>query len=144
MSILSNRITSLSVSATLAMAKKSRELKAQGIDIINLSIGEPDFDTPEFIKKAAQKAIVDNHTHYTPVPGYQELREVVAAKFKRDNKLNYSADQIVVSTGAKQAISNVFLSMLKVNQKLLKHLLRPILKLLPNNYVMLFHQKQKL
>lgn len=112
MSILSNRITSLSVSATLAMAKKSRDLKAQGIDIINLSIGEPDFNTPEFIKKAAQKAIVDNHTHYTPVPGYQELREVVAAKFKRDNKLNYSADQIVVSTGAKQAISNVFLSIL--------------------------------
>jgi aspartate aminotransferase len=112
MSILSNRITSLSVSATLAMAKKSRELKAQGIDIINLSIGEPDFDTPEFIKKAALKAIVDNHTHYTPVPGFQELRESVAAKFKRDNKLNYSADQIVVSTGAKQAISNVFLSIL--------------------------------
>jgi len=112
MSILSNRITSLSVSATLAMAKKSRELKAQGIDIINLSIGEPDFDTPEFIKEAAQKAINDNHTHYTPVPGYQELREAVVTKLKRDNNLNYSVDQIVVSTGAKQAISNVFFSIL--------------------------------
>lgn len=112
MSILSNRITSLSVSATLAMAKKSRELKAQGIDIINLSIGEPDFDTPEFIKEAAHRAINENHTHYTPVPGYQELREAAAAKFKRDNNLTYSADQIVISTGAKQSISNAFFSIL--------------------------------
>lgn len=112
MSFLSHRITSLSVSATLAMAKKSRELKAQGIDIINLSIGEPDFNTPDFIKKAAQKAIDNNQTHYTPIPGYLELREAVAAKFKRDNNLNYSADQIVVSNGAKQSISNVFFSIL--------------------------------
>jgi len=113
MSILSNRINSLStISATLAMANKSRELKAQGIDIINLSIGEPDFDTPEFIKESAQKAINDNHTHYTPIPGYQELREAVANKFKRDNKLDYPANQIVVSTGAKQSISNVFFSIL--------------------------------
>jgi aspartate aminotransferase len=113
MSILSNRINSLStISATLAMANKSRELKAQGIDIINLSIGEPDFDTPEFIKESAQKAINDNHTHYTPIPGYQELREAVANKLKRDNKLDYPANQIVVSTGAKQSISNVFFSIL--------------------------------
>lgn len=112
MSFLSNRITSLTVSATLAMTTKSRELKAQGIDIINLSIGEPDFDTPDFIKIAAKKAIDENYTHYTPVPGYQELREAIANKLKRDNKLEYSADQIVVSTGAKQAISNVLFSIL--------------------------------
>ena len=112
MSFLSNRITSLTVSATLAMAKKSRELKAQGIDIIDLCIGEPDFGTPEFIKNAAKQAIEENHSHYTPVPGYQKLREVVARKFKRDNNLDYTVDQIVVSTGAKQAISNVFFSIL--------------------------------
>ncbi|HAG17164.1 MAG TPA: aspartate aminotransferase, partial [Bacteroidales bacterium] len=110
MSFLSNRITALTISATLAMTSKSRELKAQGFDIINLSIGEPDFDTPDFIKAAAIKAIDENHTHYTPVPGNQELREVIAKKLKRDNNLDYSADQIVISTGAKQAISNVLFS----------------------------------
>lgn len=119
MSFLSNRITALTISATLAMTSKSRELKAQGFDIINLSIGEPDFDTPNFIKAAAIKAIDENHTHYTPVPGNQELREVIAEKFWRDNNLHYTADQIVVSTGAKQSISNVLFSVLNPGDEVL-------------------------
>jgi aspartate aminotransferase len=119
MSFLSNRITALTISATLAMTSKSRELKAQGFDIINLSIGEPDFDTPDFIKAAAIKAIDENHTHYTPVPGNQELREVIAKKFKRDNNLDYTTDQIVISTGAKQAISNVLFSILNPGDEVL-------------------------
>lgn len=119
MGLLSKRITSLSLSATLAMTKKSRELKAQGIDIINLSIGEPDFDTPDFIKEAAKKAIDENFTHYPPVPGYQDLRETITAKFKRDNGLDFTADQIVVSTGAKQSISNVFFSILDPGDEVL-------------------------
>jgi len=104
---LSDRIQSLPVSATLAMASKARELKLQGKDIIGLSLGEPDFNTPEFIKEAAIKAIQDNYNSYTPVDGYQELKEAVCTKFKRDNKLDYNPNQIVVSTGAKQSIANV-------------------------------------
>ena len=102
MNLLSARINSLPVSATLAMAAKARELKTKGIDVIGLSLGEPDFDTPEFIKEAAKKAIDDNFSHYTPVSGLQELRSSISAKFKRDNHLEYSSEQIVVSTGAKQ------------------------------------------
>jgi len=98
-------------SATLEMARKSRELKAKGLDIISLSLGEPDFNTPDFIKEAAIQAIHDNYTKYPPVNGYQDLREAIAAKFKRDNGLNYTADQIVVSTGAKQSIINAVLSL---------------------------------
>ena len=103
MGIISNKINNLEESATLAMTKKSRELKAQGLDIINLSIGEPDFNTPEFIKEAAKVAIDENYTHYSPVAGYIELREAIVEKLKRDNKVAYTARQIVVSTGAKQS-----------------------------------------
>lgn len=108
----SDRLNKLAVSATLAMTNKSRELKEQGIDVINLSIGEPDFDTPEYIKEAAKKAIDENYTHYPPVPGYTELRKAIVNKFKRENNLDFTVDQIVVSTGAKHSIINVFLSVL--------------------------------
>jgi aspartate aminotransferase len=97
-------------SATLEMAKKSRELKSQGIDIINLSLGEPDFETPDYIKNAAKKALDNNFTKYPPVNGYLELREAICEKFKRDNNLTYTPSQIVVSTGAKQSLANIFLS----------------------------------
>ena len=109
---VSNRLKQLSESATLAMARMSRELKAQGHNVIALSLGEPDFDTPEFIKESAKNAIDNNYSHYTPVPGLLELREAISKKLKRDNKLDYSPDQIVVSTGAKQSIANVCLSLL--------------------------------
>ncbi|MGR7813279.1 pyridoxal phosphate-dependent aminotransferase [Lacinutrix undariae] len=104
---LSNRINSLPTSATLAMAAKARELKAEGIDIIGLSLGEPDFNTPDYIKEAAIQAINDNYNSYTPVDGYAELKEAVCLKFKRDNDVVYTPNQIVVSTGAKQSIANV-------------------------------------
>lgn len=107
MDFLSDRINSLPISATLAMAAMARELKKQGKDIISLSLGEPDFNTPEFIKDAAIKAIQDNYSSYTPVDGYVELKEAVCLKFKRDNKLDYKPNQIVVSTGAKQSIANI-------------------------------------
>ena len=103
---LSNRIKNLPVSATLAMAAKARELKENGMDIIGLSLGEPDFNTPDFIKNAAIKAIEDNYNSYTPVDGYLDLKKSICKKFKRDNGLNYNANQIVVSTGAKQSIAN--------------------------------------
>ena len=104
---LSDRINSLPVSQTLAMAAKARELKAQGKDIISLSLGEPDFNTPDFIKDAAIEAINQDYNSYTPVNGYEELREAICTKFKRDNGLDYKPSQIVVSTGAKQSIANV-------------------------------------
>lgn len=107
---LSNRINALSESETIAMARMSREYKARGIDVINLSLGEPDFGTPDFIREAAKRAIDEGYSKYTPVPGYQDLREVICEKFSRDNELNYSPEQIVVSTGAKQSIANVVLS----------------------------------
>ena len=102
----------MSESATLKMTRLSRELKAKGIDIITLSIGEPDFDTPQNVKDAAKKAIDDNISHYTPVPGFPGLRQAIVDKLKRDNGLEYSVDQIVVSNGAKQSIANVFMSIL--------------------------------
>lgn len=108
---LSERILNMEESATIAMARKSREMQAQGIDIIALSLGEPDFHTPQFIKDEANQAMVDNYTTYTPVPGYLDLRQAISKKFKRDNNLDYSPDQIVVSTGAKQSIANVVLSL---------------------------------
>ena len=111
-SILADRIQNMSESATLKMTRLSRELKAQGVDIITLSIGEPDFDTPQNVKDAAKKAIEDNITHYTPVPGFPALRQAIANKLKRDNGLDYKADQIVVSNGAKQSIANIFMSIL--------------------------------
>ena len=105
--ILSDRINNLAVSQTLAMAALARELKAQGKDIISLSLGEPDFNTPDFIKAAAKQAIDDNFSAYPPVDGYMDLKEAIAAKFKRDNNLYYTPNQIVVSTGAKQSLYNI-------------------------------------
>ena len=110
MEYLSDRIKSLSVSATLAMAQKSRELKAKGIDVIDLSLGEPDFNTPDDVKEAAKQAIDDNYSKYPPVPGYGDLREAISKKFKDENGLNYTADQIIVSAGAKHSLINVVLS----------------------------------
>ncbi len=107
MNFLSDRINNLSTSQTLAMAAKARELKAQGIDIISLSLGEPDFNTPDFIKEAAKKAIDENYSTYTPVDGYVDLKEAICKKFKRDNNLEYSPANIVVSTGAKQSLYNI-------------------------------------
>ncbi|MGM9847304.1 MAG: pyridoxal phosphate-dependent aminotransferase [Muribaculaceae bacterium] len=107
---ISERIQSLSQSQTLAMSQKSNELKAKGIDVINLSVGEPDFPTPEHIKEAAKKAIDENFTFYTPVPGCLSLRKAIAEKLKRENGLDYAPEQIVVSGGAKQALCNVILS----------------------------------
>ena len=109
---LSDRINAMEVSATLGMAAKTRELKAEGKDIIGLSLGEPDFDIPDFIKEAAIEAIQQNYSKYTPIDGYLELREAICEKFKRDNNLNYKSSQIVVSTGAKQCLANVALAML--------------------------------
>lgn len=109
---LSNRILNMSTSATLAMAAKARELRGEGKDIIGLSLGEPDFNTPDFIKNAAIQAINDDYNSYTPVDGYQELKEAIITKFKRDNKLTYTLPQIVVSTGAKQSLANVAAVML--------------------------------
>jgi aspartate aminotransferase len=109
---LSDRINNLPVSQTLAMAAKARELREQGKDIISLSLGEPDFNTPDFIKDAAIQAINENYNSYTPVNGYGELREAICRKFKRDNNLDYNINQIVVSTGAKQSIANVAMVLL--------------------------------
>ena len=105
MIVLSKKIRNMEESATLAMARKSRELKDKGKTIINLSLGEPDFHTPDFIKESAKKAIDDNFSKYTPVPGYKDLLETVSEKFQRDNKLIYNTNQIVCSTGAKQSIA---------------------------------------
>lgn len=110
--LLSKRINNLPVSETLAMVARARQLKSIGIDVINLSLGEPDFGVPEFIKKAAIEAIEDNYNFYTPVDGYLELREAICRKFLRDNNLHYKPNQIVVSTGAKQALANAALVLL--------------------------------
>lgn len=104
---LSDRVLNMATSATLAMAAKARELKAEGKDIIGLSLGEPDFNTPDFVKEAAVQAVNDNYNSYTPVDGYGELKEAIITKFKRDNNLNYKPSQIVVSTGAKQSLANI-------------------------------------
>jgi aspartate aminotransferase len=107
MQLLSDRILNMAQSATLAMAAKTRELRAEGKDIIGLSLGEPDFNTPDFIKDAAIKAINDNYNSYSPVDGYVELKQAIITKFKRDNGLTYTPNQIVVSTGAKQSLANI-------------------------------------
>ncbi len=107
MTVLSERINNLSTSQTLAMAAMARELKSQGKDIISLSLGEPDFNTPDFIKEAAKKAIDENYSTYSPVDGYVELKEAICRKFKRDNNLDYKPSNIVVSTGAKQSLYNI-------------------------------------
>ncbi len=116
---LSNRINSLPVSATLAMAAKARELKAEGKDIISLSLGEPDFNTPDFIKDAAIQAVNDNYNSYSPVDGYADLKDAIINKFQRDNGLNYKPSQIVVSTGAKQSIANVAMVLLNPGDEVL-------------------------
>ena len=107
---ISNRIKALAPSATLAMSQKSNELKAQGVDVINLSVGEPDFETPAHIKEAAKKAIDDNFTFYTPVPGYMSLRRAISDKLRNENGVDYAPEQITVSNGAKQALCNVILA----------------------------------
>lgn len=108
---ISSRIAAMSESETLVMSQKSRELQAQGIDVINLSVGEPDFATPEHIKEAAKKAIDENYSHYTPVPGYPQLRKLIAEKLERENGLAYSFDQIVVSNGAKHSLMNAIFTL---------------------------------
>lgn len=112
MSILSERVLALAESATLAMSQKSNELKAQGLDIVNLSLGEPDFNTPEHIKEAAKKAIDDNLTHYPPVPGYPELRKAVCARLERTLGLSYEMAQVVVSAGGKHSLVNVLMCLI--------------------------------
>ena len=119
MDILSQRINSLPVSATLAMASKARELKSKGVDVIGLSLGEPDFNTPEFIKQAAINAVEENWNSYSPVDGYADLKEAICKKFKRDNNIQYKPSQIVVSTGAKQSIANVCMVLLNPGDEVL-------------------------
>jgi len=119
MEYLSDRIKSLSVSQTLAMAQKSRDLKAKGFDIINLSVGEPDFNTPDDIKEAAKKAIDDNFSFYTPVEGYTDLREAISEKFLKENGLTYACDQIIVSAGGKHSIINVVLSIVNPGEEVI-------------------------
>ena len=109
MDFLSDRIKSMAASATLAMTQKSRELKNRGFDVISLSIGEPDFNTPDYVKEAAKKAIDDNFSKYPPVSGYEDLRAAVCAKFKRENGLDYTPDQVVVSVGGKHSVINVIM-----------------------------------
>lgn len=119
MGVLSDRIVNLTESATLRMAALARELQQKGIDVINLSLGEPDFQTPQHIKDAAKRALDEGYTFYTPVSGYLDLRQAICAKFKRENNLHYTPDQIVVSTGAKQSIMNVVLCMVNPGDEVL-------------------------
>jgi len=116
---LSQKINNLQTSATLAMAAKARELKAEGKDIIGLSLGEPDFNTPDYIKNAAIQAVNDNYNSYTPVDGYPELKKAIQHKFKRDNNLNYELNQITVSTGAKQALYNIASALLDADDEVI-------------------------
>ena len=116
---VSNRLQKMAVSATLAMTAKSRELQAQGIDVVNLSIGEPDFNTPDYIKEAAKEAIDQNFSHYPPVPGYESLKKAVCTKLKRENNLDYEPSQIVVSTGAKHSIMNTMLSIVDPGEEVI-------------------------
>ena len=111
MAQLSDRLNRLSPSATLAMSQKSSEMKAQGIDVINLSVGEPDFPTPDNIKAAAKKAVDDNYSKYSPVPGYAELRRAIVAKLKRENQLEYTVDEVMTSNGAKQCVCNAVMAL---------------------------------
>ena len=117
--LISKRTLALAESQTIAMSKKSREMKENGIDVISLSLGEPDFNTPDFIKDAAKEGIDQNYTHYPPVAGFKDLREAISLKFKRDNNLEYSPDQIVVSTGAKQCIANLMLCLINPRDEVL-------------------------
>jgi len=119
MNHISNRINQLSESQTIAMSQRSAELKAQGKDIINLSVGQPDFHTPDHIKEAAIQAINDNYTSYPPVPGYKDLRETIAQKLKRDNNLNYTFDQVIVSAGAKHSLANSILAIVNKDDEVI-------------------------
>ena len=119
MARLSNRLNRLAASATLVMSQRSSEMKAQGIDVINLSVGEPDFNTPDHIKEAAHQAIRDNYSRYSPVPGYANLREAIAAKLKRENGLDYTPAEIVVSNGAKQGVCNAVLALVDEGEEVI-------------------------
>jgi aspartate aminotransferase len=119
MDLVAQRILNLSESETLAMTRKCRELASQGIEVINLSIGEPDFNTPEHIKAAAIRAIHENKTHYPPVPGFPELRKAICDKLKRDNNLEFTPEQIVVSTGAKHSIANAIISLVNAGEEVI-------------------------
>lgn len=111
MAQLSDRLNRLAPSATLAMSQKSGEMKAQGIDVINMSVGEPDFNTPDHIKDAAKKAVDNNFSRYSPVPGYMDLREAIVAKLKNENGLTYTVNEILVSNGAKQSVCNAVMAL---------------------------------
>ena len=117
MEILSERLNRLSPSATLAMSQKSSELKAQGVDVINLSVGEPDFNTPDHIKEAAKKAIDENFSRYSPNPGYPELKNAIVAKLKNENGLDYKPSQILCSNGAKQSVCNVIMALVNAGDE---------------------------
>lgn len=119
METLSDRLNRLSPSATLAMSQKSSELKAQGIDIINLSVGEPDFNTPDHIKKAAIKAVEDNWSRYSPVPGYPDLRKAIVNKLKNENGLDYQPSQILCSNGAKQSVCNTIMALVNAGDEVI-------------------------
>lgn len=119
MEILSDRLNRLSPSATLAMSQKSSELKAQGVDVINLSVGEPDFNTPDHIKEAAKKAVDENFSRYSPVPGYPELKNAIVAKLKNENGLDYSASQILCSNGAKQSVCNAIMALVNAGDEVI-------------------------
>ncbi len=119
MSELSNRLNRLAPSATLAMSQKSSEMKAQGIDVINLSVGEPDFNTPDAIKEAAKKAIDENYSRYSPVPGYPELRKAIVAKLKKENNLDYTMNEILVSNGAKQSVCNTVMALVNEGEEVI-------------------------
>ncbi|MDX9947551.1 MAG: pyridoxal phosphate-dependent aminotransferase [Bacteroidales bacterium] len=119
MEYLSERIKSLSVSQTLAMAQKSRELKESGVDVISLSLGEPDFNTPDYVKEAAKKAIDENYSKYPPVPGYNDLRDAISSKFREENGINYSREQIIVSAGGKHSLINVIMSVINPGEEVI-------------------------
>ena len=119
MAQLSNRLQRLAPSATLAMSQKSSEMKAQGIDVINLSVGEPDFNTPDAIKEAAKQAVDDNYSKYSPVPGYPELRKAIVNKLKRENQLDYSVGEILVSNGAKQSVCNTVMALVNPGEEVI-------------------------
>lgn len=119
MAQLSDRLNRLAPSQTLAMSQKSNEMKAQGVDVINMSVGEPDFNTPEPIKEAAKKAIDDNYSRYSPVPGYADLRKAIVAKLKKENNLDYNTDEVLVSNGAKQSVCNTVMALVNDGEEVI-------------------------
>ena len=119
MAQLSERLNRLAPSATLAMSQKSSEMKAQGIDVINMSVGEPDFNTPEPIKEAAKKAIDKNYSRYSPVPGYPDLRKAIVSKLKNENDLDYTTDEVLVSNGAKQSVCNTIMALVNDGEEVI-------------------------